>query len=239
MGFDTSSVICLLCGISWWQFKCYSFIFSIRILYWKKYLVLLVFWSLQVILLYLLSMRVMNTYPIMLNVLLCWMYGNSVCLESCVAAKLASKKAALLLPQFWLSVGLIREEQGYRRLDWSWRKCLLKIQSSFPSFSLCDNIWSNSELLLLMIGTAFLSWGNLCLCPTNLVATVAQAFMGISNSLGLLWQHLTCVPCCRMCNTALKDKLKWQLLVTLPASLESLTGCQLEPVLFMCNKIPV
>lgn len=168
-----------------------------------------------------------------------WHMANSVCLESCVAAKLASEKAALLLPQFWLSVGLIREEQGYRRLDWSRRKCLLKIRSSFPSFSLCDNIWSNSELLLLMIGTAFLSWGNLCLCPTNLVATVAQAFMGISNSLGLLWQHLTCIPCCRMCNTALKDKLKWQLLVTLPASLESLTGCQLEPVLFMCNKIPV
>lgn len=39
----------------------------------------------------------------MLNV---WHMANSVCLESSVAAKLASKKAVLLLLQFRLSVGL-------------------------------------------------------------------------------------------------------------------------------------
>lgn len=32
--------------------------------------------------------------------------------ESCVAAKLPAKKAVLLLLQFWLSLGLIRGEQG-------------------------------------------------------------------------------------------------------------------------------
>lgn len=125
-------------------------------------------------------------------------------LESCVAAKLACKKAVSLLLQFWLSVGLIREEQIYRRLDWSLKKCLHKIQSSFlSSFVMISEVivsWFCQWL------GQHCSWGNLCLCPRNLVATVVQTFLGVSVlALRLLWQHLACIPYGQVCDTDCSD----------------------------------
>jgi len=153
-----------------------SFIFIIEAHLKKKKRYFLFFSSLQfIILLYVL--RLMNTYPSMLSVLLCCMYGIWQNLsEDFSGAKLALKKAVLLLLQFWQSVALLRKEWGYRGLHWICRTSLLIIQSNFPSFSCC-NIRIANELLYLMIRKTIMFLENLCLCPTNLFAALAQVFI--------------------------------------------------------------
>lgn len=152
----------------------------------------------------------------------------SVCLKSCAAAKLASRKTVLPLLSFWLSVSLIGKEQGYQRLDWSLSNHLLDIQRGFPSFSICDHTWR--QWAAFVDDQDIISWGKPVFMSKNLLLPLLRLSWVPQLVSGLLWQHLTCVPYCQVCHTDWPWRTNWQLLVTHSASVESLTGCQLEPI---------
>lgn len=167
--FDTFIVIIyLLCGISLCQFKLYWFLDL------RKLLTTFIFLIFQFIILsvpaeyksheYLFSYA-KHTFMLIYSM---WQIV-SVCLESCAAAKLASRKTVLPLLSFCLSVSLIGKEQGYQRLDWSLSKYLLNIQRGFPSFSICDHTWR--QWAAFVDDQDIISWGKTCVYVQKSIAT--------------------------------------------------------------------